>query len=282
MIGAYYKLGKPGIIYGNAITAAAGFLLASHGAISLPFFIAVEAGLSLIVASACVFNNVLDRDIDAQMERTKHRALVVGTIPAHHAIMYGSILGLSGIIVLFIHTNLIATCVAFFGFAIYIALYTPLKRISMHATLVGALAGAVPPVVGYVAVTNTFDLAPALLFVILICWQMPHFFAIGIYRLKDYTAASIPILPVKSVSQAKIQIMLYILAFSVAALALFRYGYVGSVYALIMAFLCLLWLSLALAMFRGRDDTLAARKVFLFSLVVIMSWSVLVAIDFAR
>ncbi|MBI5470390.1 protoheme IX farnesyltransferase [Candidatus Kaiserbacteria bacterium] len=282
MIDAYYRLAKPGIIYGNGITAAAGFLLASHGTISLPLFIATIAGLSLVVASACVFNNLLDRDIDAQMERTKDRALVVGTIPTFNAIAYGSILGISGFILLIFHVNLLAACVSFFGFAVYLGFYTPLKRVSVHATLVGALAGAVPPVLGYAAVANTVDRGAILLFAILILWQMPHFFAIGIYRLQDYAAASIPILPVKSICQAKTQIVLYIIAFGIAALSLFAYGYVGRAYFIVMTLLCVAWLSLALALFRTDENSRAARKVFLFSLVVILAWSALIAFDFAK
>ncbi len=278
LIKDYYRLTKPGIIYGNAITAIAGFLLASKGSVDIERLIAMLIGISLVVASACVFNNYLDRDIDALMARTKNRALVQGRISSASAIIYGAILGLLGIAILILHTNLLAAGIGFFGFIVYIVLYTPLKRTSVYGTIVGAMAGAVPPVAGYCAVTGQIDTAAILLFVIMTLWQMPHFFGIGVYRLKDYAAASIPILPVVyGVRRAKIHVVLYIIAFTMAALSLTYFGYTGYVYLGIMGLLCLTWLALAITGFGAQDDTKWGRRVFLFSLVMILAWSVLIS-----
>lgn len=189
---AYYRLAKPGIVYGNALAAAAAFLFAS-GAVNLPLFAATITGLSLVMASACVFNNFLDRDIDAAMARTKTRALVAGTIPVEYAIFYATLLGLAGFGLLLAYTNFLTFGVALLGFVLYVCVYTPLKRITPHTLWVGSLAGATPPVVGYTAVTNTLDLNALWLFLFLFIWQVPHFLAIAVYRFEEYRAAGIPL-----------------------------------------------------------------------------------------
>ena len=168
MIRAYYYLTKPGIIYGNALPAIAGFLLASKGIFDIRLFFSMLIGLSLIIGSSCAFNNIADAEIDAKMERTKKRAMVTGAISKTSAIIFASILGIAGTTVLLLFTNHYALFTALLGMFFYLALYTPLKRKTVYGTIIGAVAGATPPVVGYVAVTNNFDTAALLLFFILI------------------------------------------------------------------------------------------------------------------
>ncbi|HEV7121336.1 MAG TPA: protoheme IX farnesyltransferase, partial [Candidatus Paceibacterota bacterium] len=149
----YYRLAKPGIVYGNALPAIAAFLFAStRSGFSLLLFVAMLIGLSGCIASACVINNVIDRDIDARMERTKARAIPMKRISVRNALIFAGALLVVGCAVLFLFTNLLTLAVTLFGVFVYLCLYTPLKRISLHSTIVGAVAGAVPPVVGYVAV----------------------------------------------------------------------------------------------------------------------------------
>ena len=119
MIKTYYNLTKPGIIYGNAITATAGFFLASQGQIDWQLLLAALVGLSLIIASGCVFNNLFDRDIDSRMERTKNRALAKGSISKQSAIIYAITLGLVGTLVLMNYTNFLTTLVALTRLFIY-------------------------------------------------------------------------------------------------------------------------------------------------------------------
>ena len=171
----YYELTKPGIIYGNALTAVAGFFLASSQDIDWRLLLAAVLGLSFVIASACVFNNYVDREIDARMTRTSSRALAAGHISPHYALLFGLALLVLGILVLHYYTTPLALWVATFGFVVYVFLYTPLKPRSASALYVGAIAGATPPVVGYVAVTNTFDLYTLVLFAALYVWQIPHF-----------------------------------------------------------------------------------------------------------
>jgi len=276
----YYKLTKPGIIYGNAITAIAGFLLASKGQVDPKLLLAMIVGLSLVIASGCVFNNIYDSKIDSLMERTKNRAMAAGKISKTNALAFGAILGFLGFFVLHFHTNPAALLAALLGFVVYVFFYTPLKHKTVYATLIGAIAGATPPVVGYTAVTNKFDAGAIILFIILVLWQMPHFYAIAIYRLKDYAAASIPVLPIKSgIKTTKIHMFVYIILFIIAAASLTYYKIAGYTYLAVAIILGLTWLYYAIKGFEVADNALWAKKMFRFSLIVLTSLSVMLALN---
>ncbi len=280
MMKTYYMLTKPGIILGNVITTAAGFALASKGHIDYWLFVVTMLGLSFVIASAGVFNNYIDRAMDAKMERTKERALVKGLISSQHALLFATALGLLGMSILILYTNLLAAFVALFGFFVYLVLYAFWKYRSFYGTIVGSLAGAVPPVVGYCAVSHHFDTGAFLLFMLLVLWQMPHFFAIAVYRLDDYTAASIPVLPLqKGMYTTKVHMVLYIIAFTGTALLLTVMGYTGAIYFIVAALLGLAWLGFCLNGFKIKNDTLWARQMFRISLVVIMALCLTMTLD---
>ena len=267
----YCLLTKPGIILGNVITTAGGFVLASRSRIDFWLFLAVLSGLSLVIASACVFNNYIDRDADKKMTRTKNRALVMGVISAQRAILFALFLGLFGTLFLALFANLLTVVLALLGFFIYVVLYSFSKYYSMHGTLIGSIAGAIPPIVGYCAVSNCFDVGALILFTMIALWQMPHFFAIAIYRLDDYIAAAIPVVPVKKgIRTAKIQMLLYIVAFIVVSSMLALFGYVGNGYLIATALFGTSWLLLCIKGFKCASDKFWARKMFFFSLVVIL------------
>lgn len=267
----YCLLTKPGILMGNAITTIAGFILASKGNFNFWLFLGTLIGLSLIIASGCVFNNYIDRIADAKMRRTKHRPLVQNTITPRQAIGFALLLGVLGIGVLALFSHFLALVIALFGFFVYVILYSFSKYHSIHGTLVGSVAGAVPPVVGYCAVSNQLDAGAWILFAMIALWQMPHFFAIAIFRLEDYAAASIPVLPLKKgVLTTKIQMLLYILAFIGVSCMLFAFDYVKYGYLFVTVLLGLSWAWLSIQGFKSKNDKLWARKMFIFSLVVIM------------
>lgn len=279
MLKSYYYLAKPGIIYGNLVTATAGFLLASKNHLDLLLLLETLLGIALVIASACVFNNYIDRDIDKKMARTQKRALVSGLVPVRNALVYASVLGILGFLVLSFSTNLLTVIIGLIGYIDYIVLYGLAKRRSVHGTVVGSVAGAMPIVAGYTAVTNRFDSGAFLLFLILVFWQMPHFYAIAIRRLKDYKAAGLPVLPVKKgVHATKIQILIYILAFSVAVVLLSVFGYTGYIFLAVMGLLCLEWLRRGVQGFGTKDDIAWARSMFLFSLIITLSLSIMISI----
>ena len=188
----YYSLVKPGVLYGNALTAAAGFLLASAGVIDIWLFIALVIGTTLIIASACALNNFLDQDIDSKMERTKTRAIVAGKVKGSHAVILSVVLGVVGITILALFTNMLVVLVGIVGFVDYVVLYGMLsKRLSIHGTLVGSISGAAPILAGYVAVSGAFDIGAIIVFAAMFVWQMPEFYSISIYRRREYAAAGI-------------------------------------------------------------------------------------------
>lgn len=277
----FYSLTKPGVLYGNAITAAAGFLLASKGSIDLWLFTTMFIGTTLVIASACVLNNFLDQDIDSIMDRTKKRAIVNGDIKGSHAVIFSIVLGILGILILYRFTNLLVVILGLVGFIVYVLFYGMLsKRLSIHGTLVGSVSGAIPILAGYVAVTNSIDLGALLVFLALFFWQMPEFYSIAIYRLKEYKKAGIPVMPVvKGIKSTTIQIFIYTILFVASTLLLTPYGYTGLAYFVIMSFLGGYWLWLGAQGFDADDPDKWARKMFRFSLIILLAYCLMISID---
>jgi len=276
----YYKLAKPGIIYGNLLSAVAGFLLASQRDFDIGLFLATLAGTALVIGSGCVFNNYIDRGIDSKMARTKKRALPAKQIPVANALVYGSALSLLGFLILGLYTNLLTVAVGFVGIFFYVIVYGIAKRRTPWGTMIGSIPGATPAVAGYTAVTGVFDEAALLLFLILAIWQMPHFYAIAIFRLKDYQAAGLPVLAaVRGVKTTKLHIMAYVAAFTLVAPLLTLLNYTGYAYALIITTLGLVWFWKGLQGFDSGDDVAWARKMFGFSLIVLLGFALTVSVD---
>jgi len=274
----YYRLVKPGIVYGNVITAAAGGLLASRNGVDLGLIAATLSGLALVIASAGVFNNYIDRGLDAKMDRTKKRALAAGLISPLAAMIYASILVVAGFGLLIFFTNWLTVTVAALAEFFYVVVYGVAKRRSVHGTVVGSLPGAAPPVIGYVAVSGHLDGAALILFLALVFWQMPHFYAIAIYRYKDYKNAGLPVLPVeKGLTAAKVQIVAYTIAFCAAVIALKVFAYAGWAYLLVVGLAALAWLKVGLDGFWVKDSAKWARRMFFYSLIVNLIFAFMVA-----
>jgi protoheme IX farnesyltransferase len=273
----YVQLSKPGIVFGNLVSTTGGFLLAARGSLNPPLLLATLAGVSLVVASGCAFNNVIDRDIDAAMKRTRGRALARGAVLPGAALVYAVLLAVAGFVVLANAVSGLAVALAAAGFAVYVGVYSLcLKRRSPLSTVVGSLSGATPPVIGYCAASGRLDAGALLLLLIFCLWQMPHSYAIGILYRDDYAAAGVPILPVRcGVATAKRRILAYIVAFVLAATGLTLAGYAG--YAFLAASLAMggWWLHIGLAGWRTSDDRAWARRMFSFSIVVITTLSLM-------
>ena len=278
----YFALTKPGILYGNALTLVAGFMLAAHSSLlgvsyTLLFFTLL--GLSLVIASGCVFNNYFDRDIDSLMDRTKKRALVTGKISARSALVFGALLFAFGVLILFFFTNNLALFLAVLGFCVYVFWYTMvLKRHSTHSTLLGGISGSIPPVVGYVSALGYLDAGAVLLFLLLTLWQMPHSFGIALYRLSDYKKASIPVLPVKKgIFITQLQILVYIVLFGIVSLLFYYFTEVGSAYVLVMGASSLWWIYLAGKGFSLEGEQLHswAKGIFSFSIIILATFCLL-------
>jgi protoheme IX farnesyltransferase len=277
---AYYYLAKPGIIRGNLLTATAGFVVATGIHLDWWLLLATLSSIALIIGSACVINNYIDRDIDQKMHRTKKRATATGLITPRNTLVYAALLGISGFTILSIWTNWLTVLIGAIGYIDYVAIYTFSKRRTWHATLIGSICGSAPVVAGYTAVTGKFDTAALILLLILTFWQMPHFYAIAMRRLDDYKAANIPVLPaVRGTGAAKVQMVAYMLAFLVSVLALSLFGYAGLLYAVVMGALVVGWLVIALKGWQTTDTKSWATKVFLYSLILLPAFLCAILID---
>ncbi|WP_160140999.1 MULTISPECIES: heme o synthase [Cryobacterium] len=277
---SYYSLTKPGVLYGNALTAAAGFLLAARGQVDLFLFVVLCVGTTLVIASATVLNNVLDRDIDMVMERTKKRATVTGRVGVRNAVIFSILLFVFGMGMLAAWTNWLVVVVGLAGFLVYVVLYGMLsKRLSIHGTLVGSVSGAAPILAGYVAVSGAIDIGAVLAFLAVFLWQMPEFYSIAIYRHDEYASAGVPVISVvRGIRNTTIQIFVYTVAFVVSTLLLPVFGYVGYVYTTVMGVLGAYWIWLGIVGLRTGDPAPWARRMFRFSLVIILALCLMVSV----
>lgn len=271
MLKKYLFLTKPGILFGNFITTLGGFFLAAQGSIDILLLLLTLIGTTLVVASGCVVNNVIDQDIDIKMQRTQNRALVTKTISPTVALIYAFVLGLIGFSILWFGVNAYAFLFAIIGFIVYVGFYSLwTKRTSIHQTVIGSISGASPPVIGYTAVTHHFDVAALLLFLAYALWQMPHSWAIAIYRFEDYKNAGIPILPVaRSIYRTKVECVIYILLFAAVLNGLYCFGYTNIFFLVTFNALTAYWLYLSIIGFKAENDQLWAKRFFLYSVILI-------------
>ncbi|MEQ1088564.1 heme o synthase [Acinetobacter seifertii] len=271
MLRKYLFLTKPGILFGNFITTLGGFFLAAQGSIDILLLLLTLIGTTLVVASGCVVNNVIDQDIDTKMQRTQNRALVKKTISPTVALVYAFVLGLIGFSILWFGVNGYAFLFAVIGFVVYVGFYSLwTKRTSIHQTVIGSISGASPPVIGYTAVTHQFDVAALLLFLAYGLWQMPHSWAIAIYRFDDYKNAGIPILPVaRSIYRTKIECVIYILLFAAVLNGLYCFGYTNIFFLITFNALTAYWFYLSIIGFKAENDQLWAKRFFLYSVILI-------------
>lgn len=271
------QLTKPGIIFGNLTSVLGGYFLAANGHLAAPVpLLATLLGTALVIGCGCVLNNCVDRDIDRRMVRTCHRALAIRAVTVPTAAMYAVALGASGFGVLWAGSNALSCLLALAGLIIYVGVYTCwLKRRSHWATLVGSLSGAMPPVIGYCAVTGSFDLTALMLIAVFCTWQMPHSHAITVMRHEDFRAARLPTL---TLSQANVQIQAYLLVFLACATLLGVVAQMSALYFCAVLGCGGYWWALAASTMRLANPVRWARKVFGFSIVLVLVLNLSLAI----
>lgn len=210
----YYKLTKPGIIRGNMIHTLAGALIAAIWVPNWLPIVGVLIGTSFVIASACVINNYLDRKIDIKMKRTQSRASVTGEIPLRNGLMFAAVLLIAGLATLAFFTNWLVIIIGIVAYTMYVFAYTLSKPHTVHSTLIGAIPGALPAMAGYVAVTGELSIGAWCVFALIAVWQLPHFYAISVFRKNEYKAAGVPVLGVvKPFAVVKTHILLYQIAY---------------------------------------------------------------------
>ena len=279
---------KPGIVFGNAITVLGGYFLAAKGHPDWLTLCQALIGTMAVIASGCVINNIIDRDIDKKMQRTCDRVLVTGELSITSAIIYAISLLAVGVLCLSATTPL-ALYSALFGYVVYVGLYSLyFKRESILGTFIGSFSGAIPPVIGYAALNPSIDSIYWVLFAMFAIWQMPHAYAIAVFRKKDYSAAKIPVLPVKySFRTTQWHITISIALFLIVGSLLTALKATGYAYLTVHLLLSGYWLWIAMKPIKANkdQDQVAlqikwAYKVFGLSIIIMMASCFMMAINY--
>lgn len=276
----YCELCKPRVVTLIVFTAVVGMFLATPGMVPPAILIFGTLGIGLVAASAAAINHVADHRIDAVMVRTKYRPLPQGELTKPQALAFAAVIGVLGmtLLVAFVNTlTAVLTLLSLVGYAVIYTLY--LKRATPQNIVIGGAAGAAPPVLGWTAVTGSIDPHSLLLFLIIFAWTPPHFWALAIYRRKDYAKADIPMLPIThGVDFTRLQILLYTVILTVVTILPFATYMCGWVYLLGALALDGVFLYYAICMQWDHDDRLAMRM-FRYSIVYLMALFAVLFID---
>ncbi len=276
----YVKLTKPNVMSLLLFTTLAAMFIAQGGVPNVWLMACTLLGGALAAGSSGALNMYFDRDIDAIMSRTRNRPIPSGRLPALHALVFGIALAIASFAVLALTVNLLAALLALAGIAFYVGVYTLwLKRTSVQNIVIGGAAGAVPPLVGWAAVTGKLDLTAALLFAIVFLWTPPHFWALALIAKGEYAKVGIPMLPViRGDAETKRQIIIYSAALIVLTLALLPLHVMGITYAV-----CALALNaafLAYAVRVSRDGSIQSeRAMYKFSMLYLALLFVAMVVD---
>jgi protoheme IX farnesyltransferase len=264
----YYDLTKPRIIALLLVTTLAAMVMAERGLPPLGLVLTTLIGGALFAGSAGAFNCIIDRDIDRLMARTAARPLAVGRIEIAHAALFATILGIVAFALLFTFVDPLAAWLSLAGNLYYVVIYTLwLKRTTPLNIVIGGAAGAIPPLVGWAAVTHTIGLPALGLFALIFLWTPPHFWALALMIETDYHRANVPMLPnVRGVEHTKLQIFVYTVILVAFSLALTPLGVLGWWYFIPAAVLGTVFVIDAWKMLRGPTRPLA-RTVFAYSLL---------------
>jgi len=270
---SYYQLTKPRIIPLLLITTAGSMWIAAKGQVD-PFLLLVTlAGGTGSAASAQAINCIYDRDIDYDMERTRHRPLPSGKIQPRDALIFAIALAIISFTLLAVFANLLAALLALSGIVFYVLIYTHfLKRHTTQNIVIGGAAGAVPALVGWAAVTGSLGWAGWLIFAIVFLWTPPHFWALALMIKDDYAQVGVPMLPVVAGDEATVrQIWYYTLATVVATLLLvYPLGVSGLIYGAIAVYLGSLFIVKSWRLLQNPEDKSLAKGVFLYSILYMM------------
>lgn len=274
------ELTKPRITLMVLVTAAFGAFLAGAEFPRAALFLSLMLGTGLVAGGASVLNQVWERKTDRLMDRTADRPLPAGRVSPDLALAYALTLSVVGVVVLALGTNLLTAGVGLFSLVSYVFVYTPLKRRTSLSTVVGAVPGALPPVMGWTAVTGQLDLGAAVLFGILFLWQLPHFLAIAWLCREDYAAAGFPMLPVVEPDGRSTgrQAILYATALVPVSLLPSLLGLGGTAYFVGALVLGVLFLGFSVS-FSMSSTRLAARRLLLASVLYLPALLTVMIVD---
>ncbi|MGF1512447.1 MAG: heme o synthase [Elainellaceae cyanobacterium] len=282
LLQSYWQLTKPRIIILLLITTAGSMWIAAAGAVDPVLLLSTITGGALAAASANTINCLYDRDIDYEMERTRHRPLPSGRVQPRDALLFAIALALLSFCLLTTAANLLSALLAMSGIVTYVLVYTHwLKRHNSQNIVIGGAAGAIPPLVGWAAVTGELSWPAWILFAIVFVWTPPHFWALAMMIREDYAKVGVPMLPVVVGEESTArQILGYtILLLPTTLLLVYPFGVLGSVYAVSALYLGGLFIVKAWALLQSPSDLGLARSLFKYSIFYMMLLSAAMAVD---
>jgi protoheme IX farnesyltransferase len=276
----YYELGKPRVVFLIVFTAVVGMLLATPGLPPVSALVFGTLGIGLAASGAAAINHVLDRRFDLQMSRTRYRPIPLGHVSEQRALAYASVLAVLSVVVLVSLVNWLTAILTFCSLIGYAIIYTLwLKHATPQNIVIGGAAGAAPPVLGWVAVTNSVDPYSLLLFLIIFAWTPPHFWALAIARRDEYAKAGIPMLPVVySVEFTRLHILLYTILLVLVTMLPYLTGMSGLIYLAGALLLGGAFIYYALALLT-RPTELLPMKTFGFSITYLAALFTVLLID---
>jgi heme o synthase len=275
----FFQVTKPGISRAQVLTVSIGYFLAKQSlSLDSVFFLLIVATY-LLSSAACIANNLIETQYDAQMERTKHRALPAQVMTPIYGIVMMVLFFLSGLFFVS-KINGITVCVSLLTVFIYVALYTPLKRLSWTNTLVGALPGALPLLGGWVATGTPIHLSVIALTFTLFSWQMPHFYALAIMYYDDYKVAGFKMLPIGDVAfrSTKRQVLLFTVLMVISSVCPYFIGFLSDVYFFGIIIVSFVFIFLVIR-FLNEFNKINARKLFFLSIIYLPLWFFLILLD---
>ena len=276
----YFDLSKPGIGFYSLITTFTSFWLASTGAINFALLIHTIIATALVTAGGGALNQVLEITADSQMKRTEDRPLPSGRVPKSFALLFGVITSIIGVLYLQVAVGGLAALLAIATLIGYLFIYTPMKKFTSLATIVGAFPGAIPILIGWVAVTGSIDKRGWVLFSILFLWQIPHFLAIAWMYRKDYARAGFPMLTViepEGISTAH-QAVVYLVALIPTSILPTMLGMTGMIYFSGAMLLGIGFLVSGIRLAMSRTNT-AAKQLLFASIIYLPVLFILMIID---
>ena len=280
LIKSYYLLCKPNVVYMMLICALVGMLLAEDTVSSISTILIALFGIALCSGSAAAINQVIDRKADAAMTRTDQRPLPQGELSVFHASCFALVIGIFGAVILYVFINtltMILTLASLIGYAFIYTVY--LKRATPQNIVIGGLAGAAPPLLGWASISNTIDPHALLLVLIIFVWTPPHFWALAIYRKDEYAKESIPMLPVThGVAFTKLQIVLYTIILFIVSILPYIVLMSGGIYLVSAVILSSIFLYYSIKLYFSDDDAIAM-KTFNFSIYYIFLIFVALLLD---
>ncbi len=276
----YLELTKPMVVALMILTSVIGMLLATPGVPGWEVLLYGNLGIALLAGAAAVVNHVVDQKIDTMMARTRKRPVATGKIAPLDALLFASALAIAGMIILLWQVNALTAWLTLASLVGYAGVYTLfLKRMTPQNIVIGGLAGAMPPLLGWTAVTGQIDGHALLLVLIIFAWTPPHFWALAIHRKEEYAKAGIPMLPVTHGNRyTELHILLYTLMLLAVSLLPFVTGMSGGIYLVGALALGLRFLQYAVRLLRG-DDRRVALKTFKYSITYLMALFVFLLVD---